>query len=45
MEFEEDSELEVELYALLERFQVPDGLRETIMDLIVQWEGERRDAS
>jgi hypothetical protein len=37
----EDSELLCELYAVLENFDVPEGLRDTIMSMIGRWEAER----
>lgn len=37
----EDSELLCEVYAAMENHDVPEGLRDTIMDILGRWEMER----
>lgn len=40
-EHEEDSELLCEVYAVLEKHDVDEGLRDTIMDILVRWEMDK----
>ena len=37
----EDSELLCEVYAALENHDVPEGLRDTIMDMLARWEMDK----
>ena len=37
----EDSELQIELFTVLENHDVPEGLRETIIDMVTRWEMEK----
>lgn len=41
----EDSDLLCELFEVLEKHGVDEGLRETVMDLIGRWEVEKRAAA
>ena len=38
---DEDSELLCEVFAVMEKYDVDEGLRETIIDMLMRWEMER----